>query len=97
MSEFTTITGEVENGRRGVAVFPPSFYSGPVGIRERDGGMEIAFFAPPMRYRLPVEGTVDGVKVRVVSVAARDLDPAMPVPARSTTPRAIVAAVVPTI
>lgn len=95
MTEIATITGDVQNGRRGVAAFPASFYSGPVGIRERDGGMEIGFYTPPMRYRLPVEGMVDGVRVRVVSVSARDLDPAMPVPARSSTPRAITAVVVP--
>jgi hypothetical protein len=92
MSE-DSITGAVDNGRRGTAIF--RFYEGPVGIRERDGAIELAFFSPPLRYRLPEEGLVDGQAVRVSGVRAREIDPDMPASTRSTAPRAIVMTVVP--
>lgn len=88
-----SITGAVDNGRRGAAIF--RFYEGPVGIRDRDGVIELAFFSPPLHYRLPEEGLVDGQAVRVTGVRARDIDPDVPASTRSTTPRAIVMTVVP--
>lgn len=93
MTETQSIGGNVENGRTGMAAFP--FFTGPVGIRDRDGAMEIAFYSPPMRFKLPVKGVIDGQDVQVIAVRARDLDPDRPTPAHSMEPRAIVATVIP--
>ncbi|MBB4619983.1 hypothetical protein [Sphingomonas abaci] len=73
MTEPLSIAGGSEPGRQGVAAFP--FYTGAVGIRERDGWLDVAFFAPEVRARLPAIGFLDGVKVRIASVAARQIDP----------------------
>lgn len=93
MTETHSIGGSVNNGRTGVAAFP--FYKGSVGIRDREGEMEVAFYSQPMRFKLPVSGFVDGQKVTVISVRARDLDPDVPTSTRSTALRAIVATVIP--
>lgn len=73
MSEPLSIAGGTEPGRQGVALFP--FYRGAVGIRERDGWLDVAFFAPEVNAKLPATGFLDGAKVRIASVAARQIDP----------------------
>lgn len=73
MSEPASIAGQVEPGRQAVAAFP--FYNGPVGVRERDGWMDAAFFAPAVRATLPVSGTLDGRRVRITALSTRQIDP----------------------
>jgi len=74
MSDPVSIAGGTEPGRQGVAAFP--FYSGPVGIRDRDGWLDVAFFAPEVRAKLPVSGKLDGRSVRVTAISTRQTDPA---------------------
>ena len=74
MTEPVSIAGGTEPGRQGVAAFP--FYSGPVGIRDRDGWLDVAFFAPEVRAKLPVSGKLDGRSVRVTAISTRQTDPA---------------------
>lgn len=73
MTESASIAGATEPGRQAVAAFP--FYAGPVGVRERDGWMDVAFFAPEVRAKLPVEGTLDGSRVRITAISTRQIDP----------------------
>lgn len=73
MSDPVSIAGGTEPGRQGAAVFP--FYSGPVGIRDRDGWLDVAFFAPEVRAKLPVSGKLDGRSVRVTAISTRQADP----------------------
>ncbi|MBD8547900.1 hypothetical protein [Sphingomonas sp. CFBP 8760] len=93
MSAAETITGGVNNGQRGTAVF--TFYQGPVGIRNRSGWFEVAFFSSVVRPELPAAGLLDGKDVMVTGVTTRHLDPANPAKGRSEEPRAITATVVP--
>ena len=93
MSDKTTITGGVDNGRRGFAVF--TFYQGDVGIRDRGDMIEVAFFSPPVRPTLPAQGELDGRPVMVVGVTTRDFDPSKPSKPRNDGPRAVVATVRP--
>ena len=74
MSESVSIAGGTEPGRQGVAAFP--FYEGEVGIRERDGWWDVAFFAPGVRAKLPASGVLDGRSVRVTAISTRQADPA---------------------
>lgn len=74
MTQPTSIEGSTEPGRQGIAAFP--FYDGPVGIRDRDGWLDVAFFAPEIKGKLPVSGTLDGRPVRITAIATRKLDPA---------------------
>jgi len=94
MIDTQSIGGAVDNGRRGVAIFRP-FYEGPVSITDRGDRMEVAFFAPPARYKLPLDGMLDGERVQVTGIRVRDLNPEAPVSTRSTEPRAVVATVIP--
>lgn len=73
MTEPTSIAGSTEPGRQTVAAFP--FYSGPVGVRERDGWLDVAFFAPLVRMTLPISGLLDGKRVRITAVSTRQIDP----------------------
>ena len=73
MTEPVSIAGGTEPGRQGVAAFP--FYSGSVGIRDRDGWLDVAFFAPEVRAKLPVSGKLDGRSVRVTAISTRQADP----------------------
>lgn len=74
MSQPASIRGETDPGRQAVAAFP--FYSGPVGVREREGWMDIAFFAPEVRRaNLPVAGLLDGQRVWITALSTRQLDP----------------------
>lgn len=95
MTELTSIIGEIEKGRQGVAAF--GFYNGPVGIRDRGDWLEVAFFSPPVRATLPVTRMLDGKSVRITGIETRDPDPATPVRPRSANTRVIVATVVPVI
>ena len=72
----TSIGGRVDNGRQGTAVF--TFYSGAVGIRDREDSMEVAFFADKVSVRVGQEGLVDGKIVTVVGVSTRELDQGAP-------------------
>lgn len=74
MTDPISISGSAEPGRQGVALFP--FFAGPVGIRERDGWWDVAFFAPEVRAKLPVSGKLDGRSVRVTAISTRQTDPA---------------------
>jgi hypothetical protein len=73
MTETMSIAGGTESGRQGVAVFP--FYEGPVGIREREGWWDVAFFATGVRAKLPVSGMLDGRAVRITALSTRQTDP----------------------
>lgn len=73
-SKSKSLVGNIANGRRATATFP--FYSGPVGIRERDESsdvFEVAFFAPSFRPALPTAAVVDGVTVTVTEVVQRGI------------------------
>lgn len=94
MTETQSIGGMVDNGRRGVAIFR-QIYQGPVSITDRGAQLEVAFFAAPLRCKLPFEGLLDGQRVQVTGIRVRDLNPEAPVSTRSTDPRAIVATVTP--
>ena len=63
------ITGSIENGRRAQVALP--FYSGVVGVRERGDAIELAWFGLPVAFAGPVEGTLDGQRIRVTAVRAR--------------------------
>lgn len=71
-----SLGGRVENGRQGEAVF--TFYRGPVGIRDREDRMEVAFFADKVSVRVGTEGIVDSKIVTVVGVSTRELDQGAP-------------------
>lgn len=73
MSEPASIAGSIEPGRQALADFP--FYAGPVGVRERDGWIDVAFFAPEVRVKLPLAATLDGRGVRVTAISTRQIDP----------------------
>lgn len=73
MTDPVSIAGGAEPGRQGVAAFP--FYSGPVGVRDRDGWLDVAFFAPEVRAKLPVSGKLDGRDVRITAISTRQIDP----------------------
>lgn len=73
MTETMSIAGGTEPGRQGVAVFP--FYEGEVGIREREGWWDVAFFAAGVRAKLPVSGMLDGRPVRITAISTRQIDP----------------------
>jgi len=73
MTQTMSIAGGTESGRQGVAVFP--FYEGPVGIREREGWWDVAFFASGVRAKLPVSGMLDGRSVRITAISTRQTDP----------------------
>lgn len=72
MTDQTSIAGSTEPGRQAQADFP--FYVGSVGVRDRDGWMDVAFFAPDVRAKLPVSGTLDGKPVRITAISTRPLD-----------------------
>ena len=93
MSDTPSIAGGVNNGTTGVAAF--TFYAGVVGICERDGTREVAFFASMMTPDLPAEGFLDGEKVIVTEVRTRDLNPHERTRGRDRGPRAIIATVIP--
>jgi hypothetical protein len=75
MIEPTSLAGSAEPGRQAQAEFP--FLKGPttVGVRDRDGWMDVAFFAPEVRAKLPADGLLDGQPVRVIAISTRVLDP----------------------
>ena len=73
MTEPTSIAGGTDPGRQAQAAFP--FYKGPVGVRDRDGWMDVAFFAPSVRPTLPIHGLLDGARVRITAIDTRPLDP----------------------
>lgn len=73
MSDLRSISGTTEPGRQANADFP--FYTGPVGVRDRDGWIDVAFFAPDVRVKLPAVGSLDGRKVRITAISTRQLDP----------------------
>lgn len=62
----------VENGRTADVEFP--FYTGPVGVRERDGHSELAYFGVAPELKFPIYGKVDGKRVSVTAIQSRDLD-----------------------
>lgn len=93
MSDTPSIAGDVINGTTGIAAF--AFYAGSVGICERDGMREVAFFAPLTMPNLPSEGFLDGEKVTVIDVQIRDLNPGERTRGRDRGPRAIIATVIP--
>lgn len=93
MSDTPSIAGGVVNGTTGIAAF--AFYAGMVGICERNGFREIAFFAPTVETELPSEGILDGEKVTVIEVRTRDLNPGERIRGRDRGPRAIIATVIP--
>lgn len=51
------LTGEVDNGRTSLVQF--GNYSGPAGIREREGFVEVAYFGTAPR-KFPADGIVEG-------------------------------------
>ena len=73
MTDPVSIAGVTEPGRQGIADLP--FYAGTVGIRERDGWLDVAFFAPEVRAKLPAAGKLDGRDVRITAVSTRQIDP----------------------
>jgi len=93
MNDTPSIAGGVVNGTTGIAAF--TFYAGAVGICDRDGYREVAFFAPPVAPELPSEGFLDGEKVTVIEVRTRDLNPHERTRGRDRGPRAIIATVIP--
>jgi hypothetical protein len=93
MSDTPSIAGSVVNGATGIAAF--TFYAGTVGICERDGYLEVAFFAHPVTAELPSEGFLDGEKVTVIEVRTRDRNPGEPTRGRDRGPRVIIATVIP--
>ena len=93
MSDTPSIAGGVINGTTGIAAF--AFFAGSVGICERDGMREVAFFASMTMPNLPSEGFLDGEKVTVIDVQIRDLNPGERTRGRDRGPRAIIATVIP--
>ncbi len=93
MSDTPSIAGGVVNGTTGIAAF--TFFRGLVGICDRDGVREIAFFASPVTAELPSEGFLDGEKVLVTEIRTRDLNPGERARTRDRSPRAIIATVIP--
>lgn len=93
MSDTPSIAGGVVNGTTGIAAF--TFYAGGVGICERDGYREVAFFSPLVTPELPSEGFLNGEKVTVIEVRTRDLNPGERTRGRDRGPRAIIATVIP--
>jgi hypothetical protein len=93
VTEETVLGGSVENGRQGHAVF--TFYRGPVGIRERDDRLEVAFFADKVSARIGTEGIVDSKIVTVIGVTTRELDQGAPRKPKSGALKLFVATVLP--
>lgn len=73
MTELVSIAGSTEPGRQAIADF--TFHKGPVGVRDRDGWMDVAFYAPSVRTTLPIHGLLDGQRVRITAIDTRPLDP----------------------
>lgn len=64
---MSAVFGEAENGRRATIV--AGDYVGTAGIRQRDGGREVAYFGKaPTSY--PFSLTIDGA----AAIASRKLD-----------------------
>lgn len=93
MSDTSSIAGGVDNGTTGVAAF--TFYAGGVGICQRAGYREIAFFSLPVTAVLPCEGLVDGEKVIVTEIRSRERNPGERTRDRDRGPRIIIATVIP--
>jgi len=89
----SSIAGGVINGTTGFATF--EFFAGQVGICQRDGAREVAFFAPLVTPDLPSEGILDGEKVTVIEIRTRPLNPGERTRGRDRGPCAIVATVIP--
>lgn len=68
-----SIIGAVAPSRQARADFP--FYEGQVGVRERDGWLDVAFFALDVRAKLPVDGLLDGKRIRITAISTRQIDP----------------------
>lgn len=68
-----SIAGKVAENRIAQADFP--FYTGPVGVVQRNGWLDVAFHAADIRVRVPVSGMLDGVPVLITSLNIRPLDP----------------------
>lgn len=84
--------GSIDNGRSALAEFP--FYRGMVGVRDRDGYIELAYFDKVSDLKLPIDGKLDGERVRVLSVKARDLHQATASLSRTGSVRVITLTVV---
>ena len=82
------IAGRVDNGRRGQAQLP--FYTGEVGVTERAGMLELAWFGRPLTLSKPAEGELDGVRIRVNGLTSRELS-ADPGAQRGSSLQAIIA------
>lgn len=64
------MNGQIDNGRRAEAVF--GTWSGTAGVTARGEAMLAAIRADPRALRQVSEGTLDGVRVRILAQAKSD-------------------------
>lgn len=84
------ITGGVENSRL-AQLDARGLYQDEVGVRERGGTLELAWFGRPPAFTAAVTGKLDDQAIRVTGVRSRDLSQAQPLRQRAATGKAITA------
>lgn len=63
------MTDTIDNGRTALADF--AFFTGRVGVRDREDYIEAAYFGRTRNVRLPADGTLDGEAVRAIEIQSR--------------------------